>query len=142
MNEIEQYLSFVSKLSVQKELLLNKPDEPDKLFTEIKKIVQSGFFTFDETESFKSGGTAYFKTKPVLKAYLFGSYSRNEADEKSDVDILVELDYDKHIGLGFVQMQLDLQELLHKNIDLVSQNGISKHIAPYINQDKQLIYAK
>ncbi len=84
----------------------------------------------------------YFKTKPVLKAYLFGSYSRNEADEKSDVDILVELDYNKHIGLGFVQMQLDLQELLHKNIDLVSQNGLSKHIAPYINQDKQLIYAK
>lgn len=84
----------------------------------------------------------YFKTKPVLKAYLFGSYSRDEADEKSDVDILVELDYNKHIGLGFVQMQFDLQELLHKNIDLVSQNGLSKHIAPYINKDKQLIYAK
>lgn len=84
----------------------------------------------------------YFKTKPVLKAYLFGSYARNEADEKSDVDVLVELDYNKHIGLGFVQMQLDLQELLHKKIDLVSQNGISKHIAPYINNDKQLIYAK
>lgn len=84
----------------------------------------------------------YFKTKPVLKAYLFGSYSRNEADEKSDVDILVELDYDKHIGLGFVQMQFDLQESLHKNIDLVSQNGLSKHIAPYINKDKKLIYAK
>ena len=84
----------------------------------------------------------YFKTKPVLKAYLFGSYSRNEADEKSDIDILVELDYNKHIGLGFVQMQLDLQELLHKNIDLVSENGLSKHIAPYINKDKQLIYAK
>jgi predicted nucleotidyltransferase len=84
----------------------------------------------------------YFKTKPVLKAYLFGSYARNDADEKSDVDILVELDYNKHIGLGFVQMQLDLQNLLQKNIDLVSQNGLSKHIAPHINQEKKLFYAK
>lgn len=84
----------------------------------------------------------YFKTKPVLKAYLFGSYARNDADEKSDVDILVELDYNKHIGLGFVQMQLDLQNLLQKNIDLVSHNGLSKHIEPHINQEKKLFYAK
>ena len=37
----------------------------------------------------------YFQDKPVLKAYLFGSYARGEADRKSDVDILVELDYSR-----------------------------------------------
>ena len=41
----------------------------------------------------------YFVNKPVLKAYLFGSYSRQEADNDSDVDILVDLDYSQHIGL-------------------------------------------
>jgi len=51
----------------------------------------------------------YFTGKPVLKAYLFGSYSRNEADNNSDVDILVDLDYSQHIGLGFVQMKMDLE---------------------------------
>lgn len=49
----------------------------------------------------------YFVDKPVLKAYLFGSYSRKEADNNSDIDILVDLDYSRHIGLGFVQMKLD-----------------------------------
>ena len=34
----------------------------------------------------------YFKDKPVLKAYLFGSCARDEADDRSDIDILVELD--------------------------------------------------
>ena len=29
----------------------------------------------------------YFKTQPVLKAWLFGSYARGEQTEKSDVDI-------------------------------------------------------
>jgi hypothetical protein len=82
----------------------------------------------------------YFVDKPVLKAYLFGSYSRNEADENSDVDILVDLDYSRHIGLEFVQMKLDLEDKLKKPVDLVSSNGVSKRIQPYINQDKMLIY--
>lgn len=83
-----------------------------------------------------------FSVNPVLKAYLFGSFSRNEADNNSDVDILVELDYSQHIGLGFVKMKLDLEEALHKKVDLVSNNGISKHLLPFINKDKQLIYEK
>jgi len=51
----------------------------------------------------------FFKGKPVLKAYLFGSFSREEADDNSDVDILVELDYSVPVGLEFVKMQLELQ---------------------------------
>lgn len=84
----------------------------------------------------------YFADKPVVKAYLFGSYSRNEADENSDIDILVDLDYSHHIGLGFFQMQEDLKSILKKNIDLVSSNGVSSHIMPFIDKEKQLIYER
>lgn len=82
----------------------------------------------------------YFVDKPVLKAYLFGSYSRKEADNNSDIDILVDLDYSRHIGLGFVQMKLDLEQQLHKSVDLVSSQAVSRHLLPFINKDKQLIY--
>jgi len=84
----------------------------------------------------------YFKDKPVKKAYLFGSYSRNSADEDSDLDILVELDYSQHIGLKFVKMQLDLQEILQTKVDLLSEKAISKYIRPYIDNEKELIYEK
>ena len=84
----------------------------------------------------------YFEDKPVLRAYLFGSFSRNEASKDSDIDILVELDYTKHIGMGFVNMKLDLEEKLHKKVDLVSSNAISQFISPFINKDKQLIYER
>ncbi len=84
----------------------------------------------------------YFRDKPVLKAFLFGSFSREDAVEDSDIDILVELDYSKHIGLGFVNMKLDLEEKLHKKVDLVSSNSISRHIIPFINNDKKLIYER
>ena len=43
----------------------------------------------------------YFKDKPVIKAWVFGSYSRNEETERSDVDILVDLDPSAKVGLGF-----------------------------------------
>ena len=84
----------------------------------------------------------YFKTSPVLKAYLFGSYSRDDADEKSDVDILVDLDYSVKIGLGFIKMKTDLEKILNKKVDLVSSNGLSIHLKPIIDKEKKLIYAR
>jgi uncharacterized protein len=84
----------------------------------------------------------YFKSSPVLKAWLFGSYSRGDADLQSDIDLLVELDYSQRIGLGFVQMKFDLENLLNKKVDLVSSNGLSKYMKPTIENEKQLIYEK
>jgi hypothetical protein len=84
----------------------------------------------------------YFKTRPVLKAYLFGSYARGMADNKRDIDILVDLDYIQKIGLQFIQMKLDLEKLLDKKVDLVSSNGMSKYIRPIVDSEKRLIYAE
>ena len=84
----------------------------------------------------------YFKTRPVLKAYLFGSHVRGIADSKSDIDILVDLDYSQRIGLQFIQMKLDLENLLNNEVDLVSSNGMSKYIKPLVDGEKRLIYEK
>jgi len=84
----------------------------------------------------------YFKTKPVLRAILFGSVARRESDALSDIDILVDLDYSQKIGLGFIQMQLDLEKMLHSKVDLVSSAGLSPHISPHIHNDMMLIYAR
>lgn len=84
----------------------------------------------------------YFSKQPVLKAYLFGSYVRGEETENSDIDVLVELDYTQPIGLEFIQMQIDLQKLLSKKVDLVSARGLSKYIKPILDNEKELIYAR
>ena len=84
----------------------------------------------------------YFMDKPVTKAYLFVSYATNSALPESEVDILVDLDYTKPIGLEFVQMKFDLESILKMKVDLVSSNGISAHIRPFIEHDKVLIYSR
>ena len=86
--------------------------------------------------------TTYFQDKPVLKAYLFGSYARGEADRKSDIDILVELDYNQRIGLAFFGWHIELEELLKKKVDLLTSDGLSPYVKPYIETDKVLIYER
>lgn len=83
-----------------------------------------------------------FKNKPVKRAYLFGSASRNEEDDQSDVDILVELDYSQPFGLGFVRLKLELEDLLKRKVDLLTSNSVSKYIQPFIDSEKVLIYEK
>lgn len=89
-------------------------------------------------ESIKS----YFRNRPVLRAYLFGSFLHENVDSKSDLDILVDLDYSERIGLQFIQMKIDLEKLLDLKVDLVSSNGMSKYIKQIVDGEKKLIYAR
>lgn len=82
----------------------------------------------------------FFSVKPVKRAYLFGSYARNEMDANRDIDILVELDHTKPIGMKFFSYGPELQDLLHVKVDIVSEEGLSKYIKPFIDKDKILIY--
>ncbi|MEO7530095.1 MAG: nucleotidyltransferase domain-containing protein, partial [Sediminibacterium sp.] len=84
----------------------------------------------------------FFAEKPVKKVWLFGSYARGEADENSDVDVLVELDYTNNPGLSFYGWHTELAEKTDKSVDVISEGGLSKYIRPYIEKDKQLIYEK
>ena len=84
----------------------------------------------------------YFKDKPVCKAFIFGSFARGDADSNSDYDILVELDYSKKIGMEFIQMQIDLVDLLKTDVDLVSDKALSIYIRPFVDKDKILIYER
>ena len=84
----------------------------------------------------------YFKTQPVLKAWLFGSYSRGEQTKASDVDILVLLDKSRPIGLKFFGMWNDLEELLGRKVDLVSDGTLLPFAQQSAEKDKILIYER
>ena len=77
----------------------------------------------------------------MKKAYLFGSYARNEQSDSSDIDLVVELD--PHVGIyKLISIQLRLEELLKKKVDLISTRGISKYIVPIIEKEKRLVYER
>jgi hypothetical protein len=72
---------------------------------------------------------------------IFGSYARNEQTQDSDLDMLV--DFDKQKGFfELVGLEEQLSSTFGIKVDLVTKNGLSKRIAPYIQDDLQIIYAK
>lgn len=84
----------------------------------------------------------YFSTQPVLKAWLFGSFSRGEETKDSDVDIMVSLDKSKPIGLKFFGMWNDLEELLGRKVDLVSEGTLLPFAQESVERDKILVYER
>jgi hypothetical protein len=84
----------------------------------------------------------YFKTQPVLKAYLFGSFSRGEETDSSDIDILIVLDDSQHVGMKFFGMYEDLKDLLGRNVDLVTDRSLAPFARQSVDHDKILIYER
>ena len=84
----------------------------------------------------------YFKTQPVLKAYLFGSFSRGEETDSSDIDILIVLDDSQHVGMKFFGMYEDLKDLLGRNVDLVTDRSLAPFARQSVDHDKIQIYER
>jgi predicted nucleotidyltransferase len=60
-------------------------------------------------------------------ARVFGSVARGEADEQSDIDLLVEFDPGRSL-LDHAALWLDLQDLLGCKVDVLSDRGIKPRI--------------
>ena len=77
-----------------------------------------------------------FNDYPIKTMAIFGSYSRREQNDHSDLDILVE--FSDKIGIRFVDLAEDLEKIVGFKVDLVSKNGIKEKYLHSIDSD--LIY--
>ena len=90
------------------------------------------------------------KVLPVLLPYgvrriaLFGSVARGEDTSASDIDILVTLrPRDERPPLGLFQwiaLEEELSRRLGRKVELVTEDGVSPYIRPYIERDKVVLY--
>ena len=95
------------------------------------------------SESVINAIKAYFSSQPVDKAWLFGSFSRGEETESSDVDLLVSFDKSAKISLMKIAgMSIDLEELLGRSVDLVAEGSLRPYALGTVNRDKILIYER
>ena len=84
----------------------------------------------------------FFRAQPIKKAWLFGSCSRGEETADSDVDILVTLDKSRPIGLKFFGMVDEIERLLGRKVDLVSDASLQSFAHESVERDKILIYER
>jgi len=90
--------------------------------------------TINDRENIIQQIKVYFAKTDVRRISLFGSFARNESTAMSDVDLLMEVD--EPIGyLKIIEYKLALE-------DLLTLEGISLKIRPYIQKELQLIYER
>ncbi len=75
----------------------------------------------------------------VKKMGLFGSYVRNDQNDKSDIDLLVEFDSDKLNYNNYINLAYYLEDNLDKKIDLITMDGLSPYIGPYILKEVEYV---
>ncbi|MBN2893524.1 MAG: nucleotidyltransferase family protein [Bacteroidales bacterium] len=73
----------------------------------------------------------------VKKIGIFGSYASNNYSENSDIDILVE--FKKPIGWIYLSLEIYLEKIFNKKIDLVTKNAIKKQISNNILEEVKFI---
>ena len=79
----------------------------------------------------------------VKRVALFGSASRGENLAGSDLDILVTLPPPGErpvIGLKWIDLIEELSLALEKPVDLVTEDGLSPYIRPYVEEEMIILY--
>ena len=86
------------------------------------------------------------KISPILQAYgikkasVFGSVSRGDERPDSDVDLLVELGAESMDLIEYISLKHKLEDTLDKDVDLVTEGNINRHMEPYIRPELKIIY--
>ncbi len=70
---------------------------------------------------------------------IFGSVARGEADEKSDIDFLIDYDIDKITPWFPVGLIHDLQNLLGEKVDVITVNGLKNRIKETVLKEAILL---
>ncbi len=80
-----------------------------------------------------------FKKNDISFLGLFGSYSRGEQKEKSDIDFLANFSRRKSL-LDLVRIERELSEILGIKVDLVTEKSLSPYLADKIKKEVKTLY--
>lgn len=75
------------------------------------------------------------KDAGVFRSFAFGSYARNEADEKSDLDLIIEFNERKSL-LDIIHIKHKLEDAIGIDVDILTQEAIHPSLKKYIEKDK------
>ena len=70
---------------------------------------------------------------PISRLGLFGSYARGEATENSDIDVAVE--FNGPMGLNFVAMANEIEDLFGTKVDVVPKRSIKPIYLSSVEKD-------
>lgn len=93
--------------------------------------------TLDQALEILRANKDRLRARGVLHAAIFGSLARGEARDNSDVDVLVEIDPEKRIGVfAYAGIELDLSRLMGREVDLANARVLKRYARNAILHEK------
>ena len=87
--------------------------------------------------------TDFCRRHHVRKLALFGSVLRDDFEKDSDVDVLVELDPEGHVGLfEMARMERELSELVGRSVDLRTPQELSRYFRQRVLDEAEVQYVR
>ena len=84
-----------------------------------------------------------FENQPVERAWLFGSFSRNEENQESDIDIIVRFLQPNNITLlSYVHLINQLSDSTGRKVDLIEEGYLKDFALKNFEKEKILIYER
>lgn len=94
-------------------------------------------------QTLKNKISTFFNSKPIEKAWIFGSFARNKETDESDIDLLIKFSPDNKITLFYyLQLKYELEKLTGRPVDLVEEGHLKEFALKNFNKDKELIYER
>lgn len=85
----------------------------------------------------------FCRAHSVRELAIFGSLARGEDRVGSDVDVLIDLRRGARVGLvAFQRMRDELAALFGRPVDLVTRNGLNRHIRDDVLREARILYAE
>ncbi len=104
-----------------------------------EKVNYIAFKKIDRNEIKKQLVTAIGKFEKIRKAWIYGSFSREDDGPKSDIDVALETKDDfSYFDLAEVQFQLE--KLVNRKVDVGFMDSFKPYILEHVKPDLKLIY--
>ena len=116
----------------------------EQLLKEKMKIVNGGWILNQSSspthskEEIKKKISQRLKENKVKRASFFGSITREDFNESSDIDIVIEFEGKKSL-LDLVKLKYLLEDELGRKIDLITYNSINPLVKQHILHNREKI---
>lgn len=108
-----------------------------------KQIVYGSYRKLDKNAVNETISGFLKKDGRISKAWIFGSFARGEDDNKSDIDLMIEVPEDSKFSLfDLADIQYQLEKLVPKKVDIVMNEAVNLNVMNRIKPDLKLIYER
>ena len=120
----------------------------EELALEALKVAEEkiAYLTIQQTSKKKilSKIISYFKQHTIVtKVWIFGSFARGEEDQKSDIDLLIEVPEKSAFSyFDLAEIQYHLEKLVAKKVDVVMTGAVKPKVMERIKPDLKVIYER